>query len=206
MGHWTEDELAVLRRLTNTEKIQAFLDSLPYSADDFSRSPRSVLRDRRANCFDGALLAAAALRLLDLPPTVIDMRAVRDDDHVIAVFRRNGHLGAVAKSNFVGLRYREPIHRSTRELILSYFEPYYNLDGERSLRSYTAPVDLRKYDDLDWMFKDESVEVIAARLNVLRHYPLLTEEMIASLSKVDERSFRAGMLGTNEAGLYKPKR
>ncbi len=206
MDQWTEDELAVLRRLTDTEKIQAFLDSLPYSTDNFSRSPRSVLRDRRANCFDGALLAAAALRFLGLPPTVVDMRAVRDDDHVIAVFRRNGHLGAIAKSNFVGLRYREPIYRSTRELVLSYFEDYYNLDGERTLRSYTAPVDLSKYDNLDWMFKDEGVEVIAARLNARRHYPLLTEEMIASLSKVDERSFRAGMLGTNEAGLYRPKR
>jgi len=203
---WTTEELAVLSRLNDVTEVQAFLDSLPYSADDFSRSPRGVLRDGRANCFDGALLAAAALRRLGFPPLLVDLRAVRDDDHVIAVFRRNGHLGAVAKSNFVGLRYREPIYRSLRELVISYFEQYYNLDGEKTLRSYSPPLDLRKYDHLRWMFQDERAELIAARLNALRHYPLLTEEMIASLSKVDERSYRAGMLGVNEAGLYKPKR
>jgi hypothetical protein len=203
---WTAEELAVLSRLNDVTEVQAFLDSLPYSADDFSRSPRGVLRDGRANCFDGALLAAAALRRLGFPPLLVDLRAVRDDDHVIAVFRRNGHLGAVAKSNFVGLRYREPIYRSLRELVMSYFEQYYNLDGEKTLRSYSPPLDLRKYDHLGWMFQDERAELIAARLNALRHYPLLTEEMIASLSKVDERSYRAGMLGVNEAGLYKPKR
>ena len=111
---------------------------------------------------------------------------------------------AVAKSNFVGLRYREPIHRSIRELMLSYFEPYYNLEGHKALRSYSRTLDLSAFDDLAWEDRDEAVETIVARLEASRHYTLLSPPMIANLRKVDERSFQAGMMGAVDAGLYKP--
>jgi hypothetical protein len=132
------------------------------------------------------------------------MRAVRDDDHVIAVFRRHGRWGAVAKFNFVGLRFREPIHRTSRELVLSYFEPFYNLDGEKTLRAYSRPVDLSAFDRLDWIANDAAVDFIGERLDAARHYPLLSRSMIATLRPVDRRSFRAGMMGANAAGLYRP--
>jgi len=191
-------------RLTSIAAVQRFLDSTRYSADPFGRAPLRVLRDRTANCFDGALLAAAALRRLGHRPLLVDLRAVRDDDHVIAVFRRFGCWGAVAKSNFVGLRFREPIHRTLRELVLSYFEPFYNLDGEKTLRAYSRPVDLSAFDRLDWEARDDAVDVIGEHLDSARHYPLLSRRQIAGLQPVDRRSFRAGMQGARAAGLYRP--
>jgi hypothetical protein len=196
----------VLGRLSDPVAIQAFLDRVPYSADPVYRSPRSVLRDRKAHCFDGAVFAAAALRRLGHVPLLVDMRAVRDDDHIIAVFRRDGHFGAVAKSNFVGLRFREPVFRNLRELMLSYFEDFFNVDREKTLRSYSAPLDLSRFDPLGWETRDGAMDVIAARLDTARHFPLITARQEARLARVDERFFRAGMLGINRAGLYKPRR
>jgi hypothetical protein len=132
------------------------------------------------------------------------MRAHNDDDHVVAVFKLNGNLGAVAKSNFVGLRYREPIFRNLRELMLSYFEVFYNTIGEKTLRSYSVPVDLRRFDRLDWMNRDEGMEDIARALDSARHVSLLTERMIKNLQPVDRRSLEAGLMGSNPDGLYKP--
>ena len=203
---WTPRELRVLGRLSDPVVIQAFLDRVPYSADPVYRSPRSVLRDRKAHCFDGAVFAAAALRRLGHVPLLVDMRAVRDDDHIIAVFRRDGHFGAVAKSNFVGLRFRDPVFRNLRELMLSYFEDFFNVDREKTLRSYSAPLDLTRFDRLGWETRDGAMDVIAARLDTARHFPLITARQEARLARVDERFFRAGMLGINRAGLYKPRR
>jgi hypothetical protein len=182
--------------------IQAFLDGIANSSDPIYRCPESVLRDRRAHCVDGALFAAFALRRLGDPPLLVDLRAVRDDDHVIALFRRGGRLGAIAKSNTVGLRYREPVYRSLRELAMSYFEFYYNTSGEKTLRSYSTPLDLARLDALDWPSSDDAVTTIVARLDSARHAPLLTRSMIARLSKVDDRLFAACLQGADPAGLY----
>lgn len=201
---WTKEEARVFDTLASPDRIQAFLDGIEYSADPIYRSPRSVLRDRKAHCFDGALFAAAALERLGHPPLLMDLRAYRDDDHIVAVFRRHGHFGAVAKSNFVGLRFREPIFRTLRELALSYFPAYYNLDGEMSLREYSVPLDLRRHDPLHWRTSDDRLEEIATHLDRIRHYPLMTPDMIASLAPIDRRSYEAGMLGTNMAGVYVP--
>lgn len=200
---WTRGESRTLDALKTPGEIQAFLDGLEYSADDFYRSPRSVLRDRKAHCFDGAVLAACALDRLGLPPKLLDLRAVNDDDHVIAVFAVRGCLGAVAKSNFVGLRYREPIYRSARELALSYFEVYYNADGERTLRSHSAPVDITRFAPPGWRTDDGALERIADALDRARHTPLLSDAAARELLPMDERSYRAGMLGVNAAGLYR---
>lgn len=200
---WTPGEAARLARLSSPARIQAFLDGIPYSADPFYRAPRRVLRERIAHCFDGAMFAAAALRRLGHRPLLVDLRAVRDDDHILAVFRSNGHLGALGKSNFVGLRFREPIFRSLRELILSYFEAYYNVAGEKTLRWYSRPLDLAAFDRLEWEVRDEAMEAVAERLDAIRHFRLLTPAQVRALSRMDRRSYRAGMLGVNRAGLYK---
>jgi hypothetical protein len=202
---WTRREVAVLDRLSDPVRIQAFLDRIPYSADPVYRCPRSVLRDRKAHCFDGALFAAAALRRLGHPPLLVDMRAVRDDDHIIALFTRHGRIGAVAKSNFVGLRYREPLFRSVRELMLSYFEDFYNVEREKTLRQYSVPLDLSRFDALDWETSNEGLDVIAAKLDTIRHFPLLTTTQAASLAPVDRRLFDAGLSGADWHGLYKPR-
>jgi hypothetical protein len=202
---WSARERRLLDALSTPAAVQAFLDGLEYSADPIYRCPRRVLADRKAHCFDGAMLAACALERQGRPPLVLDLRAVRDDDHVIAVFERRGRWGAVAKSNFVGLRYREPIYRTARELALSYFELYYNADGEKTLRGYSSPVDVSALGCDGWRTDDAALDAIAAALDRARHYPLLSADAVRELLPVDERSYRAGMLGLNAAGLYRKK-
>lgn len=200
-------ELKVMRQLVSVQDIQAFLDEVPYSAEATDRCPLRVLRERIAHCFDGALFAAAALRRLGYPPLIVDMLPrARDDDHVLALYKQDGHWGAVAKSNFVGLRFREPVYRTLRELVMSYFEQYYNVAREKTLWGYTVPLNLKTFDKLNWMGRDEPLEAILQRLGEIRRVPVLTETMIAGLSLVDGRSYQAGLLGVNEAGLYKPSR
>ncbi len=120
-----DPDLSLPAGLDSPAAIQAFLDGLPYSADPFYRCPASVLRDGKAHCFDGALFAAAALRRLGFPPAIVDMLPERDDDHILAIYKVDGHWGAIAKSNFVGLRFREAVYASLRELVMSYFEVFW---------------------------------------------------------------------------------
>ncbi len=199
---WTRAEITALRPLRTPGRIQSFLDGLAYRSEDAPGSPRRVLAERRAHCYDGALFAAAALRRLGHPPLLVDLQAVRDDDHVLAAFRERGHWGAVAKSNFAGLRFREPVFRSVRELALSYFEDYFNLRGEKTLRNYSVPFDLSRLDGLDWTFRDDHLTEIASRLDGSRHHRLLTPAMERGLGRVDARSLRAGMVGTDMAGVH----
>ncbi len=196
---FTAAERAVFRRLNSPEKIQRFLDrDLAYNKEPHGhtcRSPRRVLRDRTAHCMEGALFGAAALRLLGHPPLLLDLEAVRDDDHVLAIFRSRGHWGAVAKSNYSGLRYREPVYRTLRELVLSYFEHYYNHQKEKTLRRYSRPVNLRRFDSIQWMTAEEDVWAIPEHLCDIPHRPLLEPRLIPRLAKVDDRLYAAGMLG-----------
>ena len=184
--------------------IQAYLDGTPYSDEDRYRSPLSVVRDRKAHCFDGAVFAAAMLRRLGHKPLIVDLLPnERDDDHMLALFRVDGYLGAVAKSNFSGLRYREPIFRSLRELVLSYFEDYFNAAGEKTLRAYTVSLNLARFDRQDWLTDDAAMDSIAEALDHIRKVPVLTPRMAARLLPVDPLALKAGLLGSNPNGLFK---
>ncbi len=200
----SEKEIKLFKQLTTPRKIQDFLDQTPYSPDPIYRSPRSVILDRKAHCFDGCLFGAAALRFIGFPPLILDMYAHNDDEHMLAIFRINDCIGAIAKSNFTGLRYREPIYKSLRELVMSYFEDFYNLDYEKTLRGYALPLNLTKYDHLDWMTSDEHLDEVADATDRMRRINLLNKEQIAFLSKTDEKSYKAGLSGANLNGLYKP--
>jgi hypothetical protein len=204
----TKPHLELLTNLTSPAKIQTFLDETPYSAENANRCPVSVLRDRVAHCLDGGLFAAAALRRLGYPPIIVDMlpEPGLDDDHVLAIYKRDGYFGAIAKSNFVGLRFREAVYRTVRELVLSYFEDFYNVNGQKTMRAYTRPVNLQAFDQAGWMWSDAGADAIEQHLKHLKPIPLLTPQMIAQLSLVDKLSYQAGMLGVNEAGLYRPQR
>lgn len=201
---WTTEEITAFQPLNSPFEIQMFLDAIPYSPDPFYRSPRSVIRDRKAHCFDGALFAAAALRRLGYAPLVLDMLAERDDDHLLALFREEGFWGSIAKSNFVGLRFREPIYKSLRELVMSYFEDFYNIEGEKTLRGYTLPIDLSAFDHIDWMMRDEGLDEVATALDQQRRCPIISKAQSERLQKMDDRSYRAGMLGVNPDGLWRP--
>jgi hypothetical protein len=205
--HLTKSENQVLNRLRTPNQIQAFLDELTYSTEEAYRCPLRVLHERVAHCYDGALLAAALLRHLGHPPLILEMLPNRrDDDHLLALFKEGGHWGAVGKSNFAGLRFREPIHRTLRELVLSYFEQFYNVEGEKTLRGYTLPLNLKPFDRYGWMVKDEPLDWIAEKLDRTRRVRLLSSKMVKTLSPVDPRTFQSGLMGADEKGLYRPGR
>src|SRR5436190_15122247 len=191
-------ELRKLRSLKDPHGIQRFLDRQPYHLADSAWSPRRVLRENTSHCFEGALFAAAALRANGYPPLIIDLEADRDTDHVIAVFKQHGHWGAIGKSNYTGCRYREPVYRTLRELALSYFEVYFNLRRERSLRTFSNSVNLASFDHKNWMTTEETVWFIAEYLFTIRHYPLLNRTLVNNLHRLDDRSYRAGCLGRAE--------
>ena len=194
---FTSGELRALRALRTPYGIQRALDAMPYHHASTAWSPRQVLRERRAHCLEGAVFAAAALRVLGYPPLLLDLEAVQDTDHVLAVYRERGHWGAIAKSNFTGLRYREPVHRNVRELVMSYFEGYINLRGDRTLRAYSRPVNLASFDRRrpGWMTTDGDLWWIAEHLVGVRHRRLLRPAMIRRLHRVDRRSLNAGLVG-----------
>ena len=197
-------ERQLLAGLDAPVMIQAFLNAVPYSEDRFYRCPLRVLRDRKAHCFDGALFAAMALRHIGHPPLILELIPnERDDDHVLALFKSHGGWGAVAQSNFTGLRYREPVYRSLRELVMSYFEDFFNAIGEKTLVGYRGPINLKTFDRLDWMASDAGLEALADGMNRYRVQPVMTVEMAAGLSRADERSLHAGLLGANPEGLFR---
>lgn len=191
----SQKDLRTLRALYTPVRIQRFIDGLTYQYADTAGSPQRVLRERKGHCLEGALLAAAALRVNGQPPLVMDLEAVRDDDHVVALYRERGLWGGIAKSNFAGLRFRAPVYRTLRELALSYFEHYYNLRGERTLRSYSVAVNLARLDGKNWMTSEEEVWCVPELLIASRHYPLFPEKIARALPRLDRRSFEAGMHG-----------
>jgi hypothetical protein len=203
---WTKDEVSFLKKLNDPDKIQGFLDSIDYNPNYECRSPRWVINKRSAHCFEGALFAAAALNFIGHKPLLVDMKAFNDDDHVIAVFKEDGCWGAVAKSNFTTLRYREPVYRSLRELIMSYFDFYFNICGDKSLRSYSLPLDLSIFNNRSWATTDEDLEYIGDKLEQLHHFHVVTKKMIRKLKVASETMLKAGMMGSNEAGLFKPEK
>lgn len=202
--NWDREEINILDKLSNPGKIQDFLDSLEYNPKYECRSPRWVMKTRTAHCFEGALFSAAALSCIGYRPLIVDMKAFNDDDHVIAVFKEKGHWGAVAKSNFTTLRYREPVYRSLRELVMSYFDFYFNINGDKSLRLYSKPLDLTVYNHRNWMTTDEDLEFIGDKLESMHHFPVISDQMIAGLIRATESMMKAGMLGSNEEGLFRP--
>lgn len=201
---WTPDEIKFLRTMRDPDKIQGFLDSIDYNPVYECRSPRWVIKKRSAHCFEGALFAAAALQFSGHKPLIVDLKAYNDDDHVIAIFKENGYWGAVAKSNFTSLRFREPVYRSLRELVMSYFDFYFNLNRDKSLRSYSRPLDLTIYDHRHWITTDEDLEYIGDKLEKIHHYPVVTKKMIKNLNKASDIMLQAGMLGSKAEGLFKP--
>jgi hypothetical protein len=188
-------DLRTLRALKTPARIQKFIDALTYQYANSAGSPQRVLRERKGHCMEGALVAATALRVNGHPPLLMDLEAVHDDDHVIALYKEGGLWGGIAKSNFAGLRFRSPVYRTLRELALSYVEHYYNLRGERTLRAYSMPVDLARLDRHHWMTSEEDVWCVVDALIAVRHYPLFPDKVARALPRLDRRSFEAGLHG-----------
>ena len=201
---WSQAEKSILKRLSNPERIQSYLDSLKYNITDLTRSAREVIRTGQAHCFDGAMFAAAALEFNGFTPLLIDLRANQeDDDHILAVFRRHGLWGAIGKSNYVSCRFRDPVHRNIRELALSYFNHYFNLAGTKTLREYSTTFDLRQVRDFDWRFGTEDISDLGNRLDSIRHFRLFPPKVDRELTLADDRLFEAETLGVDPRGAFK---
>ena len=201
---WDAQEISLLRELNSPERIQKFLDHIRYNPVVECKSPRYVMKKRTAHCFEGALFAAAALQYNGYPPLVVDMVAENDDDHVIAVFRCRDRWGAVAKSNCTTLCFREPVYRSIRELVMSYFDLYCNIKGEKSLRTYSKPININWLHSPDWIIADHDLEEVGMKLFDYRHFPIMSSREIKNLSPVSDLLLKAIMMGSDPRGLYKP--
>jgi hypothetical protein len=195
LSDFTPKELLKLRSMKDPHGIQKFLDAAPYHLEDTAWSPRKVLAEGTAHCLEGAIFAAAALRANGYPPLLLDFEAEQDTDHVIAIFRENGYWGAIAKSNYSGCRWREPVHRTLRELALTYFNLYCNMRRERTLRRFSGPVNLKRFDRQHWMTTEKPLWFIVYHLFDIKHYPLVTPAQAKRLHRVDERLFQAECLG-----------
>jgi hypothetical protein len=194
-NRFTPAELRKLRSLKDPHGIQRFLDDMPYHLADTAWSPRRVLAENTSHCLEGAIFGAAALRANGFPPLIVDLEADRDTDHVLAVYRVDGHWGAIAKSNYTGCRYREPVYRSLRELALSYFNIYFNLRKERTLRRFSRAVNLARFDRLHWMTTEKPIWFIVYYLLEIPHYRLFSNRIANRLHPVDERVYQAEILG-----------
>jgi len=190
-------DFAVLRRLDTPQKIQAFLHRLQQNWEvdgETCRPVAEVLRTGRAHCIEGAMLAAAALWAHGEPPLLLDMRAERDFDHVVALFRRHGHWGAISKTNGIGLRWRDPVYRTLRELAMSYFHEYFNRRDHKTLREYSLPFDLRRMDPAVWASGTKHAWRVCEALDELRHFKLVERRHLRAVLRRDPFERRVGHL------------
>lgn len=192
----SRDELALLKRLRSPRHVQAYLNSLVQNHEpegDTCLSPRRVMREQRAHCIEGAMLAALAFRFHGHEPLILDLESSKhDQDHVIALFRQHGCWGAVSKTNHAVLRYREPVYRTIRELVMSYFHEYVDQQGRKTLRRYSQPVNLSRFDRFQWVTNEENNWFVAQYLVDVSHRDILLPSQIATLRRADEIEMKLG--------------
>jgi len=194
-----QSQRTIFQDLKTPAGVQAYLDRIPYKAEELDRSPLRVMTDGQGHCLDGGIFAALALWKIGYPPLILDMAPLPgiDDDHVLAVYQIDGCWGSVAKSNYPLLRLREPVYRSLRELVMTYFEFYVSVNREKSLRTYTRPMNLARFKDPSWMWDEEGIRKVSKRLYSLKLVPLISETSAARLNLSDERTYTAGTYGTD---------
>jgi len=198
MYNLSKKEEKILRSLDTPKKIQDFLNKIPINFEregDTCYSPRKVLREKKAHCIEGALLAAFCFKLQGKKPLVVDLKTCKNDfEHVIAIFKRNGKYGAISKTNHAVLRYREPIYKNIRELVMSYFHEYFDDKGRKNLRSFSEPVNIIKKFGTGWIISEENLWEIHDALDKVKHHKILTKKQIARLRKADKIEIKAGKL------------
>ena len=189
-------------RLVTPSHVQLFIDALPYNSSTECNSPKIILEKKKAHCAEGAYFAASALNNLGYPPLVVDLAAENDDDHLIAVYRIDGLWGAIAKSNTTLLRGRQPVYQSLRELVMSYFDFYFNPEGYFSLRGYTRPINLNRFGLQEWMETSKDLNEIGERTATAHHYPCVVRKVKLLYASTD--IIKACFMKSDPKGLYKP--
>lgn len=200
---WTTDERRLLRSLKNPDGIQGYVNKLIYNPTDYASSPRWVMITGEAHCFEGGLLAAAALELQGLKPLMVDLIAINDHHHVITVYKAATGWGSISKSNTNLLSGRRPFYRSVRELVMSYFDFYFTPQGKLSLYGYSNPINLNSYNKWNWRTSDEDLTEMGMSFAEETHYEIIEEKKLKSQVSVEKRLLDACLLGTNPEGLYK---
>ena len=194
----TRQEKKIFDKLNTPKKIQDFLENIPINFEEGGEtclSPHRVLVENRAHCFEGALLAAALLMHHGERPLLMDLKSTDDDeDHVVALFRNNGRWGSLSKTNHAVLRYREPIYKNTRELALSFFHEYFRDDGRKTLRSYSLPLNLSKFNRLNWVTDEKSLWYLVEALDRSPHRPIVSKSQIAKMRRADPIEIKAGKI------------
>jgi hypothetical protein len=180
--------------------IQDYLISLPYVAEERDRSPLNVMLDEQCHCLDGGLFAALALWRIGFPPLLIDITPEpgTDDDHVLAIYKIDNRWGAVAKSNYVNLGFREPVYKNLRELVMTYFEHYCSVTQTKTLRGYTRPLDVSGFTHLNWAVDETGANKLYYKhLYKRKPIPLITPQMASRLNRIPDRIYKAETLYTD---------
>ena len=180
--------------------IQQYLDSLTYKGEERDRSPLHVMLDGQSHCLDGGFLAALALWRIGFKPLLIDIVPDPgvDDDHVLALYQIEGRWGALAKTNYINLGFREPVYKNLRELVMTYFEHYVSIHQQKVLTGYTRPIDASRYTHLHWAWDEAGANIL-----YYKHFygrkpiPLLSHSMAKRLSPVTDKAYQAEILHTN---------
>lgn len=188
---------ALYKRLDTPSKIQSFVNALPANFEQEGEtymSPARTLREHKAHCMEGALLAASILKYHGRKPLIMDLRAKKpDQDHVVALFRVGKCWGAISKTNHAVLRYREPIYKTLRELALSYFHEYFdNKTGNKNLREYSVAFNLEKFNPIDWETTEKDLWDIVDCLDNSKHYFLISKKQEKFLRKAEPIEIKAG--------------
>jgi len=202
----TAEETAIFRRMTTPEKIQDFITAMPSNAEvegDTCYSVRTALARNCCHCIEGALIAACALMLIGEPALLMDFQAEGDDDHVLAVFKRGRHWGAISKSNSIWLRWRDAIYASPRELAMSYFHEYV-LKEKKSLRRVSRPFNIGAYDPAYWVTAEDHCWDMAGEIDAAPHFSLITKAQARKLRPREAFEVHADAIKEFGAGGSRP--
>ncbi len=189
---YNKNELRLFKRLNTPQKIQDYLNSLPFNFDETHGtclSPRRVLALKKADCVEGAIFAAAVLEFHGEKPLLLDLRSAKkpyDYDHVVALFKRDGFWGAISKTNHSVLRYREPIYKSIRELSMSYFHEYFLDSGIKTMREYSVPLNLNKFNKIHWRTSERDLSEVLVGLDKIKHFKILNKKQQKNLRRADK--------------------
>lgn len=194
----SDEELSLLRPLSTPIKIQNYLDTLPINFEkkgETNMSPRRVLREGKAHCMEGAMLAATALWIHGEKPLLLDLKTLRgDDDHVVTLYKRGGRWGAISKTNHATLRFRDPVYKSVRELVMSYFHEYFlDSNGQKTLRGHSGPFNLARFGT-KWVTAEDDLWNLAIALDEAKHFPLFPADNARHIRSADEMERKAGVL------------
>ena len=206
---YTPKEIKLFKRLDTPQKIQDYIKKLPFNFDERAgkcMSPREVLKKKKADCVEGAILAAAILEFHGKKPLLLDLRSVKkpyDYDHVVSVWKEDGFFGAISKTNHAVLRYRDPVYKDIRELVMSYFNEYFLTNGMKTLREYSDPFDMNHFNNIDWRTSEKDLSEVLEKLDTINHHQIMTKKQIKNLRKVERIEIDASWDEEHKRGPWK---